>query len=49
MIKIQSKPWSNREDGRIIVSKNNKILFSKHYRDLQHRHNIIINIICPIL
>lgn len=36
MIRIVPKPWPNREDGRVLVMKDNKVLFSKHYRNMNH-------------
>lgn len=44
-IRIITKPWSNREDGRILVMKGFKIVFSKHYRNLKHRSLIIKDIL----
>lgn len=44
MIRVQTKPWMGREDGRIVVWVNNKVVFSKHYRNLAHREKIIASI-----
>lgn len=44
MIRVQTKPWMGREDGRIVVWVNNKVVFSKHYRNLEHRAKIIASI-----
>lgn len=40
-MRILSKPWMNREDGRIMLVNHNKVIFSTHYRNLQHRDEII--------
>ena len=44
MFTITTKPWMDREDGRIVVYKGNKVVMSKHYRDLEHREMIINDI-----
>lgn len=41
MIRIQTKAWMGREDGRVIVWNGHKVVFSKHYRNLEHRKQII--------
>lgn len=40
MMKMIVKPWIDREDGRILVVKHNKVIMSKHYRNLKHLETI---------
>lgn len=40
-INVVTKPWMGREDGRLIVSRGHKVLFSTHYRNLKHRQQLI--------
>ena len=41
MLRIETKPWFGREDGRLVVWKGHEVVFSTHYRNLQHRKQIV--------
>lgn len=40
-MRILSKCWMGREDGRVMLVNHNKVVYSKHYRNLAHRNLII--------
>ena len=43
-MRLLIKPWPGREDGRLVVVKNNRVVFSKHYRNLSHVQLLISEI-----
>lgn len=40
-MRLLVKPWKNREDGRILLVNHNKVVFSCHFRNMEHRSFLI--------
>lgn len=40
-MRILTKPWMGKENGRLVVVKHNKVVFSVHYRNAAHREQLI--------
>ena len=49
MINVTTKPNIGRQDGKIYVYKGHKVVFSKHYRDLGHRDQILMAIVVELI